>query len=74
MQSIYSAYECKTCKKEFVLLSEDVEQLAVGRYIACPYCNSKHVKKQKITDNLKECMKERSYKKVHGAVRQVNYE
>ncbi len=74
MQSVYTGYECKTCRKEFVLLSEDVEQLAVGKYIACPYCNSKRVKKQKTTDNLKECMKERSYKKIHGALRQVGYE
>lgn len=70
MQSIYSSYECWTCRKEFVLLSEDVEQLALGRYVVCPYCNSKHVRKQKATDNLKECMKERSYKRVGGAIRQ----
>lgn len=69
MQSIYSAYECKTCRKEFVLLTEDVEQLTSGRYIACPYCNSQRIRKQKIADNLKECMHERSYKRnKHGAL------
>jgi DNA-directed RNA polymerase subunit RPC12/RpoP len=71
---MYSAFECRTCRKEFVLLSVDVEQLEPGRYIVCPYCTSKHVKKQRVEDSLKDCMKERSYKKVHGAVRQVGYE
>ncbi len=68
MQSIYSAYECRTCKKEFVLLSEDIEQLPEGRYIACPYCNSQRIRNQKIADNLKECMHERSYKRKHGVI------
>lgn len=70
MQSIYTSYECRTCRKEFVLLTEDVEQLTPGRYVACPYCNSKHVRKQKVADNLKECMSERAYKRVKGAIRQ----
>lgn len=67
---IYTAYECKSCKKEFILLTEDIEQLPEGRYITCNYCNSQKIRKQKITDSLKECMKERSYKRTHGAIRQ----
>jgi len=70
MQSIYNSYECRTCRKEFVLLTEDVEQLAAGRYIACPYCNSQRIRKQKATDSLKECMSERAYRRVKGAIRQ----
>lgn len=70
MQSIYTAYECRTCKKEFVLLTEDVEQLVMGRYIACPYCNSQRIRKQRATDNLKECMSERAYRRVKGAIKQ----
>lgn len=70
MQSIYSSYKCRTCKREFVLLTEDVEQMELGRYIACPYCNSQRIRKQKASDNLKECMKERSYKRIGGALRQ----
>jgi DNA-directed RNA polymerase subunit RPC12/RpoP len=68
--SIYSAYECRTCKKEFVLLSEDVEQMEQGRYVVCPYCSSQRVGKQRVADSLKECMSERSYKRVHGVIRQ----
>jgi DNA-directed RNA polymerase subunit RPC12/RpoP len=70
MQSTYIAYECRTCRKEFVLLTEDVDQMARDRYIVCPYCCSKRVDKEKVADSLKECMKERSYKRVGGALRQ----
>ncbi|MET7041794.1 hypothetical protein WBZ18_12860 [Clostridium botulinum] len=70
MLSIYTSYVCNCCKKEFVLLSEDVE--ALKGYLVCPYCSSRKVKKERITDSLKECMSERVYKKVHGAIRQVS--
>ncbi|EQC1536937.1 hypothetical protein [Clostridium botulinum] len=69
MLSMYTSYICCICKKEFVLLSEDVEN--IKGYLVCPYCSSRKIKKQKITDNLKECMQEKAYKRVHGAIRQV---
>ncbi|WP_416176045.1 hypothetical protein [Clostridium sp.] len=70
--NIYTSYKCNRCKREFVLLTEDLEQqLKQSRYLVCPYCSSKHVNKEKVTDNLKECMKERSYKRVGGALRQI---
>lgn len=71
VQSIYTSYKCRTCGKEFVLLTEDVENMTAGRYIACPYCNSKRISKAKATDDLRECMKERVYKRENGALRQV---
>lgn len=74
MLSIYTSYKCKSCNKEFILLSEEIESITAGRYIACPYCNSKKVNKEKVTDDLRECMKERSYKKVKGSIRQVKYD
>jgi DNA-directed RNA polymerase subunit RPC12/RpoP len=71
MINIYTSYSCKVCKREFVLLTEEIESMSKDRYIACPYCNSKHIKKQKIADNLKECMSERSYRRNrHGALEQ----
>jgi DNA-directed RNA polymerase subunit RPC12/RpoP len=70
MQSIYTSYECRTCRKEFILLTEDVDQVSKGRYVACTYCSSKRVDKAKSTDDLRECMQERSYKRVKGALRQ----
>ncbi|WP_097027135.1 hypothetical protein [Clostridium peptidivorans] len=58
------------CKLEFILLSEDVDKMAKGRYLSCPYCSSKRVNKENAVDSLRECMRERSYKRVKGAVRQ----
>ena len=71
MFKMYTSYRCNVCKNEFVLLTEQlIEQEKKGRYIACPYCSSRKVKKENVGDNLKECMKERSYKRVNGALRQ----
>lgn len=71
MLEIYSSYRCKTCKNDFVLLSEQLqEQLKNNRYLVCPYCSSQKVIKQKKTDSLKECMSARSYKREKGAIRQ----
>jgi DNA-directed RNA polymerase subunit RPC12/RpoP len=70
MLNIYTSYKCRTCKLEFVLLSEDVDKMAKGRYLACPYCNSKRVTKENSTDDLREIMKERSYRRIGGAIRQ----
>ena len=71
MLSIYTAYKCRTCQREFILLTEDVDSMNKDRYLACPYCNSKRLSKGKGTDNLNECMKERVYKRVNGALKQV---
>lgn len=66
MQSTYTSYSCNSCRKEFVLLTEEVETMK--GYLVCPYCSSKHIEKEKIADCLKECMKERSYKRKRGAL------
>ena len=71
MLSIYKAYKCISCKKEFVLLSEDIKKMAKGRYLVCPYCNSKKVSSGECNDSLKECMGHDAYKRIHGSLRQV---
>lgn len=68
LQSIYTSYSCKKCSKEFILLTEEVG-CNIG-YLVCPYCSSKNVSKETETNNIKECMGERSYKRVRGALRQ----
>ncbi|EPY2283486.1 hypothetical protein ACTQ4P_05525 [Clostridium sporogenes] len=68
MLSIYTSYICCNCRKEFVLLSEELNSLK--GYLVCPYCSSRKVKEENIADNLKECMSERSYKRIRGAIRQ----
>lgn len=71
MLNIYTSFLCVKCKGEFVLLTEELEiNKAKGKYISCPYCNSKNIREQKADDSLKECMKERSYKRINGRVRQ----
>ena len=75
MEKIYSNNKCKSCKKEFVLLIAEVQDtLREGKYLSCPHCGSKHLVKTTETDNLKECMKHDSYKREHGALRQVKNE
>ncbi|EPY6492390.1 hypothetical protein [Clostridium sporogenes] len=69
MLSMYTSYKCIYCNKEFVLLTEELEN--IKGYLVCPYCSSRKVKKQKATDSIKECMRHSSYKKVKGTIRQV---
>ncbi|MGK0468182.1 hypothetical protein [Clostridium sp.] len=71
MVSIYTSYVCPGCKKQLVLLTEEVDNMCKDKYLACPYCGCRHIKKQSAGDNLKECMKESAYKRVHGSLRQV---
>lgn len=68
MLSIYTSYVCCSCRKEFVLLSEELQN--TKGYLVCPYCSSRKVKKENVADNLKECMNERSYIRIKGALRQ----
>lgn len=51
---MYTSFKCK-CKEEFVVLTERVIK-AKGN-IACPYCLSKNIKREKEEDSLKECMR-----------------
>jgi len=42
-----------------------------GKYLACPYCGNERIREELATDDLREVMKERKYKKVNGRMRQV---
>ena len=69
MLSISTSFKCRSCKSEFTLITEDIEKMNKGRYLVCPYCNSRRLDKQKATDDLRECMMARSYKRNgHGAL------
>ena len=74
MLSIYSSFDCVRCEKQFVLLTEEVEKMDNSRYLACPYCGCRHIRKQNANDSLKECMSERTYKRNKGSMRQVRNE
>ena len=71
MLSMYTSYSCKSCGKQLVLLTEELESMSKDRYLACSYCGSRRIVKQKITDNLKECMSEHSYKRIDGRMQQT---
>lgn len=72
MKSIYTNYKCKKCKNEMILITDEIEKIiADGRYLSCAYCGSKRIIKESEIDDLRECMKERRYKRVKGALRQV---
>lgn len=69
MLSIYTSYKCRTCKKEFIVMAEEINK---DRYLVCPHCSSQKVDKGKSTDDLRECMQERSYKRVNGVLSKMN--
>lgn len=69
MKPIYISIKCNRCSREFVLLVEQQERFK-GE-LRCPYCSSSKLHTEKATDNLKECMGERVYKRVKGALREV---
>ena len=72
MESIYTTYRCKRCKKEtIVITAEEWQTLKEGHYINCSHCGSKHIVKEKTTDDPREVMIERSYKRINGALRQM---
>lgn len=74
MRKIYMSYRCSKCKKEVILITDEVESsVKNNRYIACPYCNSQKLIKTNETDDLRECMQEGSYRREHGALRQVRF-
>ena len=71
MLGMYTSYICKSCNKEFILMSLEAQYtIRSGHYISCPHCGCRRIRESKETDSLKECMEARSYKRVHGALKQ----
>lgn len=73
MEELYVSYKCKGCNKETILITDDVAKtISTGRYISCAHCGSKKLIKEKATDDLRECMKARRYKRNnHGAIIEI---
>lgn len=72
MDGYYTSYKCKGCKKEIILITEEVKRtLTLGKYISCSHCGCKNLIIEKVTEDLRECMDHAAYKKVRGAIRQV---
>lgn len=64
----YKILICRKCRKTTIVLSAEVNK---ERYLVCSHCSSKNLREENETDNFKECMKEHSYKRDHGSIRQV---
>lgn len=73
MKSIYKSYECVKCRKTIILLREEVEgTINGGKYLACAHCGCKKLLEHKSTDDLRDCMKARRYKRnKHGAIIEI---
>lgn len=73
MDNLYQGYKCKMCKREMVLIKENVDtSIKHGNYLACAYCGSKVLVKTKSTDDLREIIKSRSYKRnSRGAIEEI---
>ena len=73
MENIYTSYRCKRCKKETILITEEINStLKDKKYISCSHCGSKHIVKESATDNLKDLISEgHVYKRRHGTLIQT---
>ena len=58
MQSIYNNYKCKSCKREMILITDEVDgAIKQGKYLACAYCGSKRLIKVWETSEFKKLFK-----------------
>ncbi len=72
MLNIYTSYICRGCSREFILITSELESaINTGKYLACPYCGNKKIRKELATDDLRDVSKARSYKRVNRRVREV---
>ncbi|WP_353096328.1 hypothetical protein [Tissierella praeacuta] len=68
----YVVYRCKICGCNFILPIEHVKyNEKLGNYISCPFKGHKNIIVTGAYDSIKECMKERSYKRDKGKMKQI---
>lgn len=70
MQSIYKSYICRGCGRTTILLNEEVQRtLKSDRYIACAHCGCKQFIQEDMSNDFREVMKTRRYKRnSYGAI------
>lgn len=69
---IYTAYKCRRCNKEVILITDEVQTtLKADKYLACSHCGCKKLAKEKVTDDLREVTKARSYKRFNRRIREI---
>ena len=57
MKKYYSIFICPKCKKEEILINDDLKNIEP----CCAYCSSKKVVEEGQYDNLKECLRNKEY-------------
>ena len=57
MKKYYSIFICPKCKKEEILINDDLKNIEPR----CAYCSSKKVVEEGQYDNLKECLRNKEY-------------
>lgn len=55
-----------------ILLIDELEN--IDGYLACVYCGSRNMTAEDPHDTVRECMKERSYTRVNGVVKQTRFD
>lgn len=72
MEGYYTGYTCRKCSKEIILITSEVHSsIKLGKYISCSHCGCKNLIREKETDDLREIMKARKYKRnSRGALEQ----
>ena len=73
MTEIYTILKCKGCHKTTILINDEVSKtLNSGRFLSCGHCGCKKFNEEKSTDDLRDTMKARKYKRnSHGAMEQI---
>ena len=72
IEGFYTSYRCRGCNKEIILITSEVQStLGLGKYLNCSHCGCRNIKKETITDDLREVMKARSYKKINGRIKEI---
>lgn len=68
MTKEYISFRCRKCYKTTIILNHEIVR---NRFCVCFHCSSKDITKENEVNSLKECMQHASYKRMHGAIRQV---
>lgn len=73
MNELYEYFECTRCRRTTITLKDEAAAtVKEGGYIACYSCGCKKLILHKCTDDLRECMKARRYKRnSRGAITEI---
>lgn len=73
MLKIYTSFKCRGCCRGFILITLELQSaINTGKYLACPYCENKRIRKELATNDLREVMKAGKYKRnSRGAIEQI---